>query len=134
MHATFTINLVNNLTFSRYVYTTSYLPIFNFLSIYYEAYNENSAMAEELSLPSYLQILPQRVILCTQHGSCYTASTLERHLIQKHHLKGDAKKAVLEQLEQVHIATDVKSVQQLISAGSDGCRHFGAFCMPVSVI
>jgi hypothetical protein len=94
------------------VRTTSNPPIFNLLSIYYEAYNENSAMSEELSLPSYLRILPQRVILCTQHGSCYTSSTLERHLIRKHNLKGDPKKVVLEKLEQVQIAADVKSVQQ----------------------
>ena len=90
------------------VRTNSNPPMSNLLSIYYEAYNKNSAMSEELSLPSYLRILPQRVILCTQHGSCYTKGTLERHLVRKHKLKGDPKKLMLEKLEQVHIAADVQ--------------------------
>ena len=64
-------------------------------------------MSGEPSFPSYLRILPQRVILCTQHGSCYTKGTLERHLVRKHNLKGDPKKLMLEKLEQVHIAADV---------------------------
>jgi len=68
---------------------------------------------ENDDLPSYLKILSAwRVVLCTQHGSCYTACNISLHLTRKHRLKGYLKKRILQQLNQFDLVADVSALQQ----------------------
>lgn len=50
-------------------------------------------------LPAYLRVLPTcQVLLCSQHGACYTRNTCERHLTDKHGVVRKAKKRLLDLL------------------------------------
>jgi len=47
-------------------------------------------------LPSSLCfLLDLGLLLCAEHGCCYTRTTIDRHLTEQHHVKGKAKKEIL---------------------------------------
>ena len=56
-------------------------------------------------LPTYLRPLAEcQALLCTDHGSCYTRDSYDRHLTEKHGLTRKVKKRVLDLLRGENIA------------------------------
>ena len=57
----------------------------------------------DIQLPPSLPQLPSSLcflldlglLLCAEHGCCYTRTTIDRHLTEQHHVKGKAKKEIL---------------------------------------
>jgi len=60
-----------------------------------------------------LQVGLAKVLLCSQHGSCYTRPNLERHLAEQHGIKRARGTQLIAALHVNGLATNRNAVQQL---------------------
>lgn len=59
------------------------------------------ATRDRPTLPRYLRLLPEYgVVLCVEHGSCYAADSLKRHLVSMHSHLGKDKTKTLDYIRQ----------------------------------
>jgi len=74
-------------------------------SVSFSTVHESGAPAPSTShLTTYLRVLPEcQVLLCTEHGACYTRDNYENHLITKHGIVRETKKRLLQLLSQENI-------------------------------
>src|SRR4051794_37539284 len=71
----------------------------------------SSELGEQSHFPSYLRILTEwRVILCIEHGSCYTQSSLPQHLLRKHRIKSRQRQEIEQHPEYQSIASTMDAV------------------------
>ena len=76
--------------------------------------NKSASLMGELSMCMHM-LMVTHMVLCTEHGCCYTLTNVTQHLQKQHHIIHQQKMWILNVLHLMDLASTTNEVTRLIS-------------------